>query len=425
MALDLTQVARAVHRRARQLQAGRQRRDHRHQEAVRLLRAWDARWEALRATLEHVPRERLIWRPPRLHDGLVGRVAAAPCPQEYTVLAVDGSHLEPDRHRSVDCYLVNLGRVVIRYGPQADARLWSEPAVYFSSSSDAAAEPDEQITDERQTASDGDLQEEMDRAAITALRTLREMERLVDLAESETADPTLALIDGSLFWNLGRYLRPLGGPGSRERRLLTAYAGQLRRCRELARRRRLVLAGYVSFPGSHEVDDALRLAVCPDTQQGDLPDCTQRCPISRVAPDQRPCSAVGEVLDRDLFFAVLEVGQRSAVFLTRHEQMEEVLDEADRLCFYYLRTAHEIVRIEVPRWVVEDPELLALSHTLALDQAQRGQGYPAALMEADALAAVSEQDRRRFWELVEQALTDARIPMTTSAKSCSKRLRWM
>ena len=83
------------------------------------------------------------------------------------------------------------------------------------------------------------------------------------------------------------------------------------------------------------------------------------------------------------------------------------------------------MRIEVPKWVVDDPELLALSHTMALDQANRGRGYPEALMEADALAAVSPGDRSRFWDLVERQLADRSLTMTTSAKSRSKRLRWI
>lgn len=416
MALDLYQVALHVQRLAGRLRDEQTRQLDRRTEAVQQLHAWDPRWTELDASLERTPKEHILWRPPRLHDGLVGKVSAGPCPPEYTVLAVDGSHIEPDRHRSVDCYLVNIGQVVLRYGPAASAVLASEASVY----------PGQPLTEDAESASDGDVQEEFDRAAITAQRTLQEMETLADLAASHATDPTLAFIDGSLFWNLGRYLRPRGEPGGREERLLRKYAEQLRRFRELARGRHLVLAGYVSFPGSHEVDDALRLAVCPaDRRVDDLPHCLSKCPIATTPPEKRPCSSVGEVLDRDIFSDVLEIGERSAVCFTSHEQMKRRFDPDDQLGFYYLRTGAEVVRVEIPKWVVDNPELLDLSHTLCLDQAARGQGYPAALMEADALAAVSTQDRVRFWEMVERQLAQERIGMTTSAKSRSKRLRWI
>lgn len=415
MPLDLSEVARQVEGVAGRLREGQARYADRRRAAVRQLEDWDARWEALDEIIARIPDGGLLWRPPRLSDGLRGGIEPIPCPTDYTVLAVDGSHVEPDRHRSVDCYLANIGQVTLRYGSGSRAILTSDPALYLG-------QPD---ADESERSSDPDMQEEMDRAAITASRTLQEMRTLAALASTYHDDgPVLAFIDGSLIWNLGRYLRPGTGPGGREQRLLRQYAGELQRLRETAQGRKLVLAGYVSFPGSHEVDDALRVAACPALQEG-ASSCSYCRPLSQTPPGQRPCDVVGETLDRDIFSDVLAAGERSAVFRTNHKQIQLQVDEADWPCFYYLRTADEMVRVEVPRWVADDPDLLALSHTLTLDQANRGRGYPEALMEADALAAVSPQDRIRFWELVERQLAGHRIAMTTSAKSRSKRLRWI
>ena len=48
-----------------------------------------------------------------------------------------------------------------------------------------------------------------------------------------------------------------------------------------------------------------------------------------------------------------------------------------------------------------------------------------ALSEAHEKAVVTGADREYFWQLVESALVDARLPSLTSAKSRSKKTRWV
>ena len=47
------------------------------------------------------------------------------------------------------------------------------------------------------------------------------------------------------------------------------------------------------------------------------------------------------------------------------------------------------------------------------------------LMEAHEKAVINGADRRYFTELVEQALYDRDMPVQTSEKALSKRLRWL
>ena len=85
----------------------------------------------------------------------------------------------------------------------------------------------------------------------------------------------------------------------------------------------------------------------------------------------------------------------------------------------------EIARVEVPQWVVMEEGLLSLAHTLVLDQCRRGQGYPVALSEAHEQAVISGVDREYFWQVVESSLVDEKLPSLSSAKSRSKRTRWI
>ena len=93
--------------------------------------------------------------------------------------------------------------------------------------------------------------------------------------------------------------------------------------------------------------------------------------------------------------------------------------------FYYLNVNEEIARVEIPKWVADDEELLNLTHALALDQCRRGQGYPVALAEAHEQAVVTGSDRESFWQFVEMSLTEEKMPTFTSAKSRSKNTRWV
>jgi len=120
----------------------------------------------------------------------------------------------------------------------------------------------------------------------------------------------------------------------------------------------------------------------------------------------------------------LEPGERSALFVSPSKIVKEHYGE-HRIYFFYLRLEEEVARVETPRWVAENGELLDMVHTLVLDQCCRGQGYPVALSEAHEQAVVTTADRAEFWQLVESLCVEEKIPTLTSAKSFSKRTRWV
>ena len=134
---------------------------------------------------------------------------------------------------------------------------------------------------------------------------------------------------------------------------------------------------------------------------------------------------VNHLLDRDLFQELLEPGQRSAIFSTNSSVVREHYGEEHQICFFYLHTGDEVARIEVPRWVARNNDLLSLTHALVLDQCRRGMGYPVAISEAHEQAVVGGPDRQRFREMVEASLMEQGLPVYTSEKSRSKRMAWL
>ena len=80
---------------------------------------------------------------------------------------------------------------------------------------------------------------------------------------------------------------------------------------------------------------------------------------------------------------------------------------------------------EVPDWLADDPELLALSHAMLVKQCELGLGYPVAISEAHEQAVVSGHDREEFRRLTLMLLEQRGLPTTESAKSFSKRRPWV
>jgi hypothetical protein len=200
--------------------------------------------------------------------------------------------------------------------------------------------------------------------------------------------------------------------------LENGFLQALNRIKEISQKNKVALASYISFPRSTEVVNALRVAICPY----DPPDCDRNCP--RSAPSsKRVCEAVASVQDSAIFSRILEPGERSATFISRSSVVQRHYGDHE-VRFFYLRGDEEIARVEFPRWV-EEKGLVDLVHAMILDQCSRGQGYPVVLSEAHEQAVVTGADREQFQYLIELALSEKRLPITTSAKSRSKRTRWI
>ena len=319
-------------------------------------------------------------------SGLATRFRPASSPADYRALASDGSHIDVDRHLPVPCALVNISRVMLQYGAVPGARLESQPKLYATAEELSIGGPT------------GREPQPLTGALMGLRRTINEVAALADLAE-EHADGllTLGLLDGSLvLWSPELQSYP---EHVRQSLLNGTFLPVLDRLKAEAARKPMAIAAYISLPRSTTVVNMLPLQ---EHSEGDY----------------------GWLLDRDLFERTLDTGERSDVFPSTSAYVREHYGE-HAIHFYYLRTDHEIARIEVPQWVAEDETLLSLTHTLILDQCRRGMGYPAAIMEAHEQAVIGGGERDLFRQMVEDVLAERRLPVYTSEKARSKRLRWV
>ena len=401
MSLDLTKIAQAVDHMVARLKAGRR------EKQQHLRRALDA---LVNETANIVPLKRKIalsktsWLVAGLVDGLGQRHKAPAAPDEFTILASDGSHIDVDRHRSTRCYLINIGGAHLDYGASPNATLNSHPHLY-SADEDLVMTP---VAGGRQQVIEGSL--------LGIKRSVEECRHLTGMAAELPSDrPALALLDGSLIlWGLAS----LDYPEFVVSALLDkGFLNSLEQMKGISQDKNLSLASYISFPGSTDVVNALRLTICPHEPA----DCDRYC--DKIPCGKRDCDAVAGVRDRELFLGFLSPGERSALFISPSKIQKRYGEHL--VHFFYLRVDDEIARVELPQWVARDKGRLELAHTLILDQCRRGHGYPVALSEAHEQAVITGADREQFYQLVELSLTEVQLPTLTSAKSRSKRTRWI
>ncbi len=267
---------------------------------------------------------------------------------DCTVLAADGSQINPDRHARVEYCVINVGAFAIGSG-------MAQPPCEMRSS--RLMSPDELYT------VNGLVTEEF----VALTRDLAERNFLAVLA-AQSPRPLVTLTDGplELFWE--RETRGI----DEFRRLFEQYLEVLRELAGIG----VITAGYVDKPGSDLVVRLLELANLADV--GD-------------AGKVRPWMGVR---DTDLFRERLGPGERSALFAIQSPAAAS-FSGALALRFFYLNveTAGRpwLARVETPAWVAEDEKAVNLLHAALVQQSRilGARPYPYALHRAHEVAVVT------------------------------------
>lgn len=362
-------------------------------EALAALSACSEDFHALRQRIED---SRTGWPVARPLAPPAGRWPLPSCPADFSVVATDGSQIDPDRHGPALCYVINIGVANLRYGSQPRAILESKPSLGF-------ADDDLYMTYEgRKLLVESHL--------LDGRRGILESKGLTEHAVRCASDgPTVAVQDGTLV------LRTVEGWGKDY--ILKFFLGEFLGCLEDMRQHGVSVCSYVSRPRGSDVVNLLRLTRCPYP----IANCEDLCP-EPVQRESQPCGQLIGLLDGSLYHRYLAPGERSAVFLSPSQVSLSYYGE-HRVCFFYVNIGREVARVEVPEWVAMDEDHLDLIHAVLYDQCQRGSGYPRVLIEAHEKAVISGAERQQFQELLEATLVTRGIERRPSQKQWSKRLR--
>ncbi|MGQ9676777.1 MAG: DNA double-strand break repair nuclease NurA [Chloroflexota bacterium] len=393
MTLNLAAVGKQIRAMAENAASMEQRSEKQLREALAAMERCPDQFNELRQRIES---SRTAWPIARPLASPKGRWPLPLCPSDYTVIASDGSQIDPDRHGPVLCYLINVGTATLRYGTQPGANLESEAVLGYE-------EQDLYITYRgHRMLVEGHV--------LDGRRGLLESKRLAEKAVCEAAKgPTVAVQDGTLL------LRTVEGWG--DDYVLELYLEEFLDCLEQMRQHRVAVCSYISRPRSVDVVNLLRLLQCPHP----IANCDLLCP-DLAQRDAQPCGQLAGLLDGTVYHHWLSSGQRSAVFLSPSPVSLKRYED-HRVCFFYADVGREVARIEVPEWVARNEDHLDLVHAVLYEQAQRGGGYPRALIEAHEKAVISGAERQQFQDLLEASLVRRGIQRRPSEKQRSKRLR--
>lgn len=309
-----------------------------------------------------------------------------PCPERLTVIAGDGSQILPDRHAITLYYLINVGSIVYRHGSNRKPETFNPTPIL-------CYDPEEMFNEQGQLISAGEVNVKRDMAEVAVL---------TDLAARVTGDePVVTLIDGQLT------LRVIDLPFDQQQKCQDDYIEMLNHLRET----QALVGGYIDRPRSTFVIALMYLASLE---------------LEAITEESLRQNSFRHLTDTDLF-GFLGPGQRSAIFAVRAKGTEKYEYAGHGIHFFYLNVGlnpatPNLVRVEIPAWLVADPERLNILHAAIVRQARLNGGYPYVLARAHELAIISGEEREAFEMMLAVEMRRKGLTPALSAKQFNKSL---
>jgi len=290
---------------------------------------------------------------------------------QSTLIAADGSQAIADRHSPVQFCVINVGAISMKPNSGETPAVEVESELFFGDA-----------IEENGLTTDGGVALRRDLAERSVIEKLSK--GLKGSVVSFT-DGTLEIFRAKDIDNASMY-----------RNTVDMYISVLSRLQG----RSIISAGYIDKPSSSLVVKLLELT------QITIPEEMEKL---RNAPPLK------YVTDRWLFgynnklFQLLPPGHRSAVFKIQSSSEKSYKNELE-LHFFYLNVGTEghpwPVRVEIPRWVVDDRKQLDLLHAVLVEQCRMmgSKPYPYLLHRAHETAVVKNEEKYQIEQMLQQEL---------------------
>jgi hypothetical protein len=307
---------------------------------------------------------------------------------DATIIAADGSQVNPDRHAAVQFCIINVGVIAMKRSSGQAPNVTVETELMYG---------DELLTN------GSPISEGM----VAMRRDISERIKLDEISR-EIEGPIVNLTDGTLeLWGAK------GDDPQAYANFVEQYLGVLSRLQE----RGVVTAGYVEKPSADLVMRLLEIAIADDQELRHLRDFH---PLRGVS-DRWLYGEPGNPL--------LPPGYRSAVFVLQSGS-EKKYKGGLALHFFYLNVGTEghpwPVRVEIPKWVAADPKKLDLLHGILLEQCRMmgSRPYPYLLHRAHETAVVRFEEKEQVGQLLALELRRINAEVDSqSNKGSAKALR--
>ncbi|MCL4272913.1 MAG: DNA double-strand break repair nuclease NurA [Anaerolineales bacterium] len=290
---------------------------------------------------------------------------------QATLIAADGSQSIADRHSPVQFCVINVGGIIMKPDSGETPSVEVESELFFGDA-----------IEENGLTTDGGV----------ALRRDLAERSVIERLSKDLSGNIVSFTDGTL--EIFR-TKDIDSP-SMYRNTVDAYITVLSRLQG----RGVISAGYIDKPSSSLVVKLLELT------QITIPEEMEKL---RTAPPLK------YVTDRWLFgygnklFQLLPPGHRSAVFKIQSSS-EKNYKGVLELHFFYLNVGTEghpwPVRVEIPRWVVDDRQQLDLLHAVLVSQCRMmgSKPYPYLLHRAHETAVVKNEEKYQIEQMLQQEL---------------------
>jgi hypothetical protein len=306
-----------------------------------------------------------------LNESLASHVPAPASVIDATLIAADGSQINPDRHASVQFCLINVGAIVMRMQSGESPEIHTSSELLYG----------DELETKYGTMSDG---------MVALKRDLRERTSL-DEHSKGIKGAVVTFTDGPIeLW------------GAKDGEDAESYYDSLKSYQAVLSRlqsRDVITAGYVDKPAA---DLVVRLLELVKAQREKEPPANFR--------DYHPLRGVS---DRWLYGEkadpLLGPGERSAVFAIQSKS-EKYYQGLLGLHFFYLNVGTQghpwPVRVEIPKWVADDKEKLDLLHAVLVDQCRMmgSKPYPYLLHRAHEIAVVKHEEKYQVEQMLTQEL---------------------
>ena len=284
-----------------------------------------------------------------------------PLPTTFTVLAADGSQINPSRHSRVEFCVINVGVVKMVRGSGETPEIHTQSQLLDY---DAIFLP-----------GGGMISEGM----VALKRDLREREALIELSGAFQL-PAISMTDGPLeLYREPQETQEFG-------RTLEQYLDVLTRLQQ----QNVMTLGYVDKPGSDLIGRLLELVQLSDA---DLAVYNQRRRFVGVS-------------DINLLVDLLQrPGDRSAVFAIYSETAARFTGDL-ALHFFYVNVGQpgkpHLARVEIPAWVARDKSLVGLLQSVLVEQTRilGTRPYPYILHRAHEVAVVTMPEHAHVEEMI-------------------------
>ncbi len=382
-----------IYTRIKEIGAGaRERRktlDKRRDDARKLLTAYDSELDLLRSKVDSAKQADANIRCALPINEPLASSHPAPAPvTDVTLIAADGSQINPDRHAALQFCVVNVGAIQMRMNSGEGSGIFTDTELLYG----------DELLPNGYPMSEG---------LVALRRDLKERAMLDELSKDMTGS-VVTFTDGPVeLWGAK------GEDVSSYDAVVEKYLGVLSRLQG----RGVITAGYVDKPSADLVMRLLEIASADNEQ------------IKKL----REFHPLRGVSDRWLYGErdnpLLPPGHRSAVFGIQSNS-EKKYTGVLALHFFYLNVGTEghpwPVRVEIPKWVADDKPKLDLLHGVLVEQCRMmgSKPYPYLLHRAHETAVVKNEEKQQIENMLAMELRKQDEEMDQgSHKSSAKGLK--